>query len=94
MAQYDLILQATGYKLDYPFIDRAELNWPPQADAPQLYLNVFHPQHDDLFMLGMIEASGLGWQGRAEQAELVVNTVALTAEEAADKVIAAILSQG
>lgn len=70
-AEYDLILQATGYRLDYPFIDRAELNWPPQADAPQLYLNVFHPQHDDLFMLGMIEASGLGWQGRAEQAELV-----------------------
>ena len=70
-AEYDLILQATGYKLDYPFIDRAELNWPDGADAPQLYLNVFHPQHDDLFMLGMIEASGLGWQGRAEQAELV-----------------------
>lgn len=69
--EYDLILQATGYKLDYPFIDRAELNWPPEADAPQLYLNVFHPQHDNLFMLGMIEASGLGWQGRAEQAELV-----------------------
>lgn len=69
--EYDLILQATGYKLDYPFIDRAELNWPQDADAPQLYLNVFHPQHDDLFMLGMIEASGLGWQGRAEQAELV-----------------------
>ncbi|MDD0841621.1 flavin-containing monooxygenase [Pseudomonas sp. Gutcm_11s] len=70
-AEYDLILQATGYKLDYPFIDRSELNWPLEADAPQLYLNVFHPLHDDLFMLGMIEASGLGWQGRAEQAELV-----------------------
>lgn len=70
-AEYDLILQATGYKLDYPFIDRAELNWPQGSGAPQLYLNVFHPQHDDLFMLGMIEASGLGWQGRAEQAELV-----------------------
>lgn len=70
-ADYDLILQATGYKLDYPFIDRAELNWPQGAGAPQLYLNVFHPLHRDLFMLGMIEASGLGWQGRAEQAELV-----------------------
>lgn len=70
-ADYDLILQATGYKLNYPFIDRAELNWPQHAAAPQLYLNVFHPQHDDLFMLGMVEASGLGWQGRAEQAELV-----------------------
>lgn len=70
-ADYDLILQATGYKLDYPFIAREELNWPERAGAPQLYLNIFHPQHDDLFMMGMVEASGLGWQGRAEQAELV-----------------------
>jgi cation diffusion facilitator CzcD-associated flavoprotein CzcO len=70
-AEYDLILQATGYKLDYPFIDRAQLNWPEHAGAPQLYLNIFHPEYDDLFMMGMVEASGLGWQGRAEQAELV-----------------------
>ncbi|MAB98345.1 MAG: monooxygenase [Pseudomonadaceae bacterium] len=69
--EYDLILQGTGYKLDYPFIDRAHLNWPEMAGAPQLYLNVFHPQYDDLFMMGMVEASGLGWQGRDEQAELV-----------------------
>ncbi|OEO26118.1 monooxygenase [Pseudomonas sp. J237] len=69
--EYDLILQGTGYKLDYPFIDRAHLNWPEKAGAPQLYLNVFHPQYDDLFMMGMVEASGLGWQGRDEQAELV-----------------------
>lgn len=73
--EYDLILQATGYKLDYPFIDRSELNWPDSAGAPQLYLNVFHPQYDDLFMLGMVEASGLGWQGRAEQAELVALSI-------------------
>ncbi|GIZ11832.1 NAD(P)/FAD-dependent oxidoreductase [Pseudomonas sp. NCCP-436] len=69
--EYDLILMATGYKLDYPFIKRSELNWPQDVGAPQLYLNVFHPEHDDLFMLGMVEASGLGWQGRDEQAELV-----------------------
>lgn len=47
------------------------MNWPQDTGAPQLYLNVFHPEHDDLFMLGMVEASGLGWQGRDEQAELV-----------------------
>ncbi|AYC33222.1 NAD(P)/FAD-dependent oxidoreductase [Pseudomonas cavernae] len=70
-AEYDLILMGTGYKLDYPFIDRAHLNWPERTGAPQLYLNVFHPQYDDLFMMGMVEASGLGWQGRDEQAELV-----------------------
>lgn len=68
---YDLILLATGYHLDYPFIDRGLLNWPRDCAAPQLYLNAFHPQYDDLFVLGMLEASGLGWQGRAEQAELV-----------------------
>lgn len=68
--EYDVILQATGYSLHYPFIDRAALNW-PSGPAPQLYLNAFHPTDDSLFLLGMIEASGLGWQGRYEQAELV-----------------------
>lgn len=69
--EYDLLLLATGYQLHYPFIDRAHLNWPRQAGAPQLYLNVFHPEHETLFMMGMVEATGLGWQGRFEQAELV-----------------------
>jgi len=66
---YDMILAATGYKLHYPFIDKALLNW--QGDAPHLYLNAMHPARDDLFILGMVEASGLGWQGRHEQAEMI-----------------------
>jgi len=72
-AEYDLILAATGYKLDYPFIEKALLNW--QGDAPHLYLNAMHPERDDLFVLGMVEASGLGWQGRHEQAEMVVRYI-------------------
>lgn len=70
-AEYDLILQATGYQLDYPFIERHHLNWPESEDAPQLYMNIFHPQYDNLFMMGMIEATGLGWEGRNQQARLV-----------------------
>jgi cation diffusion facilitator CzcD-associated flavoprotein CzcO len=66
---YDLILCATGYKLDYPFIDPRWLNW--QGMAPQLYLNILSPHFDNLAVMGMIEASGIGWQGRYEQAELV-----------------------
>lgn len=69
-ADYDLILMATGYKLHYPFIDPALLNW-QSGDAPSLYLNCFNPKQDSLFMMGMIEATGLGWEGRNEQAELV-----------------------
>ncbi|MGP4849420.1 NAD(P)/FAD-dependent oxidoreductase, partial [Marinobacter sp. 1Y8] len=68
---YDLILMATGYLLDYPFIERAQLNWPANHDAPQLYMNVFHPEHNNLFMMGMVEAAGLGWEGRNQQARLV-----------------------
>lgn len=69
--EYDVILLATGYQLHYPFIAREELNWPARAGAPQLFLNTFHPDHHNLFVLGMIEATGLGWEGRNEQAELV-----------------------
>lgn len=70
-AEYDTILQATGYALHYPFIAREALNWPECAAAPSLYLNVMHPTDDSLFLMGMVEASGLGWQGRYGQAELV-----------------------
>ncbi len=71
--EYDMILTATGYLLHYPFIDKALLNW--QGDAPHLYLNAMHPERDDLFVLGMVEASGLGWQGRHEQAEMVARYI-------------------
>lgn len=73
-ADYDMILAATGYKLNYPFIDKDLLNW--QGHAPHLYLNCIHPDRDDLFVLGMVEASGLGWQGRHEQAEMVARYIA------------------
>ena len=67
---YDTIVLATGYALHYPFIDRRELAW-PAGGAPQFYLNLFHPEDDTLFLMGMIEAAGLGWEGRNRQAELV-----------------------
>lgn len=66
---YDMVLLATGYSLHYPFIDRNCLNW--QGMAPKLYMNIFAPKYTQLAVLGMVEASGLGWQGRYEQAELV-----------------------
>ncbi|TCL10047.1 cation diffusion facilitator CzcD-associated flavoprotein CzcO [Shimia isoporae] len=72
-ADYDMILAATGYKLHYPFIRKDLLNW--QGDAPHLYLNAMHPTRDDLFVLGMVEATGLGWQGRHEQAEMIVRYI-------------------
>ncbi|WP_295801195.1 NAD(P)-binding domain-containing protein [uncultured Microbulbifer sp.] len=67
--EYDMIMLATGYKLHYPFIAREHLNW--TGYAPKMYLNVFHPEYDNLFLMGMVEATGLGWEGRNRQAEMV-----------------------
>ncbi|WP_439591593.1 flavin-containing monooxygenase [Microbacterium sp.] len=68
-AEYDTILLATGYTLDYPFVARDQLNW--TGWSPKLFLNVFPPSFNGLYVMGMIEASGIGWQGRYEQAELI-----------------------
>lgn len=68
---YDVIVLATGYHLHYPFLDPALLRWKGRGSAPDLYLNIFTQEDPNLFVLGMIEASGIGWQGRYEQAELV-----------------------
>ncbi|WP_243077014.1 NAD(P)/FAD-dependent oxidoreductase [Microbacterium sp. SS28] len=67
--EYDTILLATGYTLDYPFVARSELNW--TGWSPKLFLNVFPPSFNGLYVIGMLEASGIGWQGRYEQAELI-----------------------
>ena len=71
--EYDTVLMATGYTLDYPFVARADLNW--RGYSPHLYLNVFPPSFNGLYVMGMIEASGIGWQGRYEQAELIAEYV-------------------
>jgi cation diffusion facilitator CzcD-associated flavoprotein CzcO len=49
----DLIIYATGYKISFPFLDRAYLNW--GGGRPRLYLNVFHPRYDNLFVVGLIQ---------------------------------------
>lgn len=72
--EYDTVLLATGYTLDYPFVDRAELNW--TGWSPRLFLHVFPPSFNGLYVMGMIEASGIGWQGRYEQAELIAEYLA------------------
>lgn len=74
--EYDLVMLATGYVLDYPFIDRRHLDWAESAAAPDLHLNIFPSARDDLAVLGMLEASGIGWQGRYEQADLVARYLA------------------
>jgi cation diffusion facilitator CzcD-associated flavoprotein CzcO len=51
--EVDLIIYATGYRVTFPFIDNRHLNW--RDGAPRLFMNVFHPERDDLFCIGLIQ---------------------------------------
>lgn len=74
--EFDLVVYATGYDPEYPFLDRALLNWPEGAREPDLWLNQFHPGRDDLFVLGLTEALGGGWPTEALQARAAAAALA------------------
>ncbi|MFN4166162.1 MAG: flavin-containing monooxygenase [Ferrovibrio sp.] len=68
----DLVLLATGYRITFPFLDDLSvLNWRVANQAPQLYLNIFPPQDNGLFVAGLLEGAGVGWAGRALQTDLI-----------------------
>jgi hypothetical protein len=54
--EFDLIVYATGYRIEFPFIDNQWLNW--RDGKPRLFKNVFHPTFDNLFVAGMIQPDG------------------------------------
>jgi thioredoxin reductase len=56
----DVIIYATGFNISFPFIDQKHLHW--GKTHPELYLNVFHPEYDNLFVAGLIQSdSGQFW---------------------------------
>ena len=64
----DLVIYATGYDVRFPFIDQSHLNW--RDGFPDLHLFAFHPQRDDLFVMGMIQPNGGLWPLAELQAKL------------------------
>jgi cation diffusion facilitator CzcD-associated flavoprotein CzcO len=52
-AEVDLIVFATGYNIEFPFIENRHLNW--KDGRPRLHHNVFHPEYDTLFVAGLIQ---------------------------------------
>jgi flavin-binding monooxygenase-like protein len=74
----DLVVYATGYEIALPFIDPTLIFGPD--NCPLLYLNVFHPEHDDLFAVGLIQANGSIWRLADLQAQLVASYLIAKAE--------------
>jgi cation diffusion facilitator CzcD-associated flavoprotein CzcO len=69
----DLIVFATGYQPVVPFVDEGLLYG--ANGKPRLYLNVFHPEHENLFAVGLVQANGSMWRLADYQARLIANTI-------------------
>ncbi len=67
--KFDDIITATGFSVNYPFLDKIHLNW--ESGCPQLYLNIFNKDRKNLFVMGLVSSLGLGWEGRYQQALII-----------------------
>ncbi|MEC9368500.1 MAG: NAD(P)-binding domain-containing protein [Pseudomonadota bacterium] len=65
----DMVVCATGYRLAAPFIDRSELYLPD--GHPNLFVQTFHPERDDLFVAGLVQGNGSMWRLAELQAKLI-----------------------
>ena len=66
---FDVILYATGYRLSFPFLDTAHLNW--HDGRPNLFLSIFHPERSNLFCAGLIQPDSGQWGLVDYQAQLI-----------------------
>lgn len=71
--EFDLVIYATGYQLAIPFLDRSLYLG---ADGrPNLYLNAFHPQYENLYFAGMLQANGAMWRLADYQGRVISNDI-------------------
>lgn len=68
----DLIMYATGYKYGFPIAEKY-VRWAP--GTPQLFLNIFHPELHNLFVMGLFETDGAALPIFSAQADLVSQVV-------------------
>jgi len=72
-AEFDSIIAATGFRISFPFLDPALVNY-AEGEVP-LYLRVFHPELPGLYFIGLVQPQGCIWPLAEAQAELVAATI-------------------
>jgi hypothetical protein len=67
---FDLVIHATGYRVSFPFLDSSLILH--DDGQPRLFLNVFPPARDDLFVIGLIQPNSGIWGLADLQSQLLV----------------------
>ncbi|GGD19313.1 flavin-containing monooxygenase [Aureimonas glaciei] len=70
-ADFDLVLYATGYRRDFPFLDPALLEW--KGGIPDLFLHSTPRNLDTILFMGFINAAGGLGDGLKTQGLFVLN---------------------
>lgn len=68
-AAFDVVICATGYRIEHPFIAPEHLN--AVDGVPRLFLNLLHPAHDDIAVVGLTQPDSGQWGISDVQAQLV-----------------------
>ncbi len=71
---FDVVIAATGYRMSFPFFDLAFVDYRDATTVP-LYRKMFHPEHDNLFFIGLFQPLGCIWPLADHQARLAVKTM-------------------
>jgi cation diffusion facilitator CzcD-associated flavoprotein CzcO len=69
----DVLIYATGFRIRFPFIEEKYLNW--RHGRPELFLHIFHPEYDNLFVAGLIQPDSGQWGLVDYQAQLIARYV-------------------
>lgn len=72
--RYDVIIAATGYKINFSFFEPTFINWENATTIP-LYLRMFHPKHSRLVFIGLIQPQGCIWPLAEVQAKLAAHLI-------------------
>ena len=67
--EFDTVVFGTGYKIEFPFIDNDLIN--DETGNPKLFQYTFHPQYDNFFAAGLVQANGSIWRLSDYQGRLI-----------------------
>jgi len=71
---YDVVIAATGFRISFPFLDPAIMDYSEGQDVP-LYLLMMHPEHPSLFVIGLVQPLGCIWPLSDLQAKIAANAI-------------------
>jgi|GEM_PF-7029212 len=77
-AEVDLIVAATGYYTEFPFIDRQYLRMLGSDRYPNFFAHTLHPIDPSIFTCGILHPVGGHWPTYELQSKLIEKSIALT----------------